>query len=156
MWVYDPRKGGGDGKKGGLGSGLGVMMMVMMMTTMAIYKLCHVSPDKKSLNASAKSPLHFSFLVWSSGGYILRKFPCRTKIYKNAVLLSSPYPTSRKDWVTERNVKLSWSSYGGHVRKFKLDVSATEDELSSWSDRHYSWVGLSYPTMLTSLWVTKY
>ena len=102
-----------------------------------IYKLCHVSPDKKSLNASAKSPLHISFLVWSSGGYILRKFPCRTKIYKNVVLLPSPYPTSRKDWVTERNVKLSWNSYGGHVRKFKLDVSATKDELSSWSDRHY-------------------
>lgn len=66
--MYDLRKGGGDGKKGGLGSGLGVMMMVMMMIemmkmTMAIYKLCHVSPDKKSLNASAKSPLHFSFLV---------------------------------------------------------------------------------------------
>ena len=79
--MYDPRKGGGDGIKGGLGSGLGVMMMMMMMmlmiemmmmmmmmieimmTTMAIYKLCHVSPDKKSLNASAKSPLHFSFLV---------------------------------------------------------------------------------------------
>jgi len=62
--VYDLGKGGGDGKKGGLGSGLGVMMMMMMMmTTMAIYKLCHVSPDKKSLNASAKSPLHFSFLV---------------------------------------------------------------------------------------------
>ena len=80
--MNDPRKGGGDGIKGGLGSGLGVMMMMMMMmlmiemmmmmmmmmieimmTTMAIYKLCHVSPDKKSLNASAKSPLHFSFLV---------------------------------------------------------------------------------------------
>ena len=80
--MYDPRKGGDDGIKGGLGSGLGVMMMMMMMmmmliemmmmmmmmieimmTTMAIYKLCHVSPDKKSLNASAKSPLHFSFLV---------------------------------------------------------------------------------------------
>ena len=62
--MYDLRKGGGDGKKGGLGSGLGVMMMMMMMMmTMAIYKLCHVSPDKKSLNASAKSPLHFSFLV---------------------------------------------------------------------------------------------
>ena len=66
--MYDLRKGGGDGKKGGLGSGLVVMMMMMMMiemmmTTMAIYKLCHVSPDKKSLNASAKSPLHFSFLV---------------------------------------------------------------------------------------------
>ena len=73
--MYDPRKGGGDGKKGGLGSGLGVMMMMMMIEMMmmmmlmmmmmmiTIYKLCHVSPDKKSLNASAKSPLHFSFLV---------------------------------------------------------------------------------------------
>ena len=40
-----------------------MMMIEIMMTTMAIYKLCHVSPDKKSLNASAKSPLHFSFLV---------------------------------------------------------------------------------------------
>ena len=59
--MYDLEKGGGDKKKGGLGSGLGVMMMMMM--TMAIYQLCHFSPDKKSLNASAKSPLHFSLLV---------------------------------------------------------------------------------------------
>ena len=34
-----------------------------------------IIPDKKSLKASAKSPLYFSRLVLSSGGYILRKFP---------------------------------------------------------------------------------
>ena len=37
--MYDPRKGGGDGKKGGLGSGLGVMMMMMMIEMMMMMML---------------------------------------------------------------------------------------------------------------------
>lgn len=65
-----------------------------------------IIPDKKSLKASAKSPLYFSRLVLSSGGYILRKFPYIIKKKESKSFINRKWKelmVERKERSNEKN-----------------------------------------------------